>query len=178
VNAWAVLLAASGEPMPAQLDRVTRWRLRQSLEHRGLEALLGRLQRRADVHRRCAEGSALHALSCDQHLVFTGVSAAARAGGGLARASSLDAYIPSGAFERLADEHSLSRAPAARANVTLRVVPQAAWQLPARRFAPRAAVALDLLSHADATASAAGAQLLSRLMLRRWESLWCERGGR
>src|SRR4051794_5138358 len=45
-NAWALLVAASGEGWPKNLEAMARWRLRQTLRHARLEELRGRLASR------------------------------------------------------------------------------------------------------------------------------------
>jgi hypothetical protein len=75
-NAWALLLAASGEPFPEGLGPATRWRLRQALKYQGLVSIRGRLERRARVQRFWALPGELRALRDSRTLVLTGSSAA------------------------------------------------------------------------------------------------------
>jgi hypothetical protein len=164
LNAWAVLLEASGESMPAVLDVPTRWRLRTSLQQRGLEALCGRLRDRADVRRLCAPSTmAVHALRADERLVFTGMSVTSAAGAPAVQVNALDAYVPAALLTGLLGDYALCDSPASGASVTLRAVPDLAWHLDGRRVAPIAAVALDLWGDQDPEVAGAGERLLERL---------------
>lgn len=162
-NAWALLLMASGEGLPDELDAVAKWRLRRALAADGLRGLRGRLVRRADVRRYWALDGELRHLRERDGLVFGGSSASGAHGFELAVPDALDAYLPARALASVERDHALDPAGPAEANVMLRVVPDAAWILQDRRFAPVAAVALDLASYPDPRSARAGEERLERL---------------
>jgi excisionase family DNA binding protein len=162
-NAWALLLETSGEPLPDGIDAVARWRLRQALAHQGLVGLRGRLERRARVHRLWGLSGEVRALRGAAGVVLTGSSAAGAYGLELAAPDSLDAYVAEPRLAALIGEYGLQDAPAGQANVMLRAVPREAWLLEGRRAAPKAAVAMDLASYADARSARVGMQVLRAL---------------
>jgi excisionase family DNA binding protein len=162
-NAWALLLAASGEDLPPVLEASERWRIRQALKNYGLEAVRPRLARRAEPASYWALPGELRALRDRADLVLSGPSAAAEYGLGLVGSDALDAYLPAGLLASLQREHALEGTSGPEANVVLRAVPGDAWLLAGRRFAPRAAVAIDLSSYADPRAARIGAELLGQL---------------
>jgi excisionase family DNA binding protein len=163
-NAWALLLLASGEPVPVDLDPSTRWRLNQALIHQGLVAMRGRFERRAAVHRLWALPGELRALNGDPVLVRTGSSAAGALKLPLAAPDAVDAYVPESRLDGLRSEYGLEDGgPVAESNVTLRAVHVEAWLLDGRRVVPKAAAALDLASYADARSARVGAELLAEL---------------
>jgi hypothetical protein len=162
-NAWGLVLAASGEALPATLDSVARWRVRRALATDGLQRLRGRLVRRADPRRYWALAGELRALRERDDLALSGSSVSGAYELGLVAPDALDAYAPALLIATLERDHALEPAPAAEANVILRVVPDAAWMLRDRRVAPLAAVALDLASYPDPRSGRAGEKLLKRL---------------
>jgi len=162
-NAWALLLAASGEDLPDGLDSVAKWRLRRSLAVDGLEGLRGRLVRRADVRRYWALDGELRHLRERDDLALSGSSASGAYELGLVAPDALDAYVPASVLVAVECQHALEPASPADANVILRVVPDAAWMLDGRRVAPLAAVAIDLASYPDPRSARAGIKLLQRL---------------
>ena len=162
-NAWALLLEASGEPVPDDVEPVARWRRRQALQYRGLVAIPRRLDRRARVQQFWALPGELRALRDDDALVLTGSSAAGALKLELAAPDAIDAYVPLDRAEEIVRAHALEEAPVAQANVTLRVVPDEAWMLGGRRIAPKAAVALDLASYSDSRSARVGTELLEWL---------------
>jgi len=162
-NAWALLLAASGEDMPQGLEASARWRVRQALGVYGLSVLRPRLARRAEPSSYWALPGELRALRDRAELVLSGPSAAAEYDLGLVGSDALDAYLPAGLVASLQREHALERMSGPEANVVLRVVPDDAWLLDGRRFAPLAAVVIDLCSYADPRAARIGAEVLARL---------------
>lgn len=162
-NAWALLLGASGEPLPAGLDPVASWRIRQSLAHHGLLGLGNRLDRRGrPQHLRALRGE-LRALRAGEHIIVSGSSAAGAHHLELLAPDALDAYLPASKLADVIAEHALDPAPSAEANVILRAVPDDAWLLAGRDAAPLAAVALDLAAYPDPRSSRVGQQLLARL---------------
>ncbi len=162
-NAWALLLEASGEPVPGDVEPVARWRRRQALQHWGLLAIARRIDRRARVGRFWGLPGELRALREDEALVLTGSSAAGALKLELAAPDTIDAYVPARRADEIVRAHALQEAPASQANVTLRIVPDDAWLLDGRRIAPKAAVALDLASYVDPRSSRVGTELLKSL---------------
>ncbi len=162
-NAWALLLLASGEPPGEPLDSVSRWRLRQSLAHRDVGAMRTKLKSRGRPRYLRALPGELRALHAGDDLMLTGSSAASRYELGLLSPDAIDAYVPAHALDNLIAEHALGATSSIDANVTLRAVPDDAWPSPARRYAPLAAVALDLVDYPDSRSSRVGRELLDRL---------------
>jgi hypothetical protein len=162
-NAWAMLLAASGEPFPEGMDPAVRWRLRQALAHQGLVAVRGRLGRRADVERFWALPGELRALHKSKDIVLTGSSAAGVLELPLAAPDAIDAYIRASRLDELVDEHGLDEVDkVGQDNVVLRIVADEAWMLDERRTAPIGAVALDLSFYPDSRSARVGHDLLKR----------------
>ncbi len=155
-NAWALLLAASGEEMPAGLEPSARWRIRRALASYDMDALLPRLVRRAEPASYWALAGELQALHERFDVVLSGASAASAYQLGLVGSDAIDAYVPLSLVASLEREHTLERMPGSEANVILRAVPDSAWLLDGRRFAPLAAVAVDLQSYANPRAARIG----------------------
>jgi hypothetical protein len=162
-NAWALVLAASGESVPSDIDQHTRWRLERSLDQHRLVDLRARLDQRASVGRRWALPGELRRLREDDAVVLTGSSAAGELGLALAVPDTVDVYVPVERLEPLVVEYGLEHSPVAQANVVVRAVPEGAWFLDGRRVAPAAAVGLDLAGYPDSRSSRVGAELLARL---------------
>ncbi len=162
-NAWAVLLAASGEELPSGLEPSARWRVRRALDVYGLGALRPRLVRRAEPSAYWALAGELRALGDRADLALSGPSAAAAYDLRLVGPNAIDAYVPAGVLASLLREHALERMSGPESNVILRAVPDGAWLLNDRRFAPPAAVAVDLCSYADPRAARVGAELVARI---------------
>jgi hypothetical protein len=162
-NAWALLLAASGEELPPELGSSARWRIRRALTTYGLDALLPRLARRAKPSSHWALAGELRALRERSDLVLTGPSAAASYDLDLVGSDAIDAYVPARIVASLEDEHALEPASGPESNVILRAVPDDAWLLNGRRFAPLTAVAVDLRSYADPRAARIGADVIARI---------------
>lgn len=163
VNAWALLLAASGEELPSGLGASARWRVIRALDTYGLDSLRPRLARRAESFRYWALGGELRALHERSDLVLSGPSAAAAYDLGLVGSDAIDAYAPSSLIASLQREHAMERMSGPESNVVLRAVPDDAWLLDGRRSAPLAAVAVDLCSYADPRAARIGADVLARI---------------
>jgi hypothetical protein len=168
-NAWALLLAASGEELPDGLDPMASWRVRHGLAVYGLSGLRPRLERRASFARFRALPGQLRALYERDDVVLSGSSGAGTHKLGLVAPNTVDAYVPEGRVPDLVREHALEVTSPARANVILREVPGDAWFLEGRRVAPLAAVALDLASYPDPRSSRVGAEVLERLDRQREE---------
>lgn len=162
-NAWALLRAASGEDLPSGLEASARWRIRQALKNYGLRALRPRLARRAEPASYWALPGELRALRDRPDLVLSGPSAAAEHDLGLVGSDALDAYIHASLVASLQREHGLEGISGPEANVVLRAVPDDAWLLDGRRFAPLAAVAIDLCAYADSRAARIGAEVLAQI---------------
>jgi hypothetical protein len=162
-NAWALLLAASGEDLPSELGASARWRIRRALDTYGLDVLRPRLARRAEPCSYWALAGELRALRDRTDLALSGPSAAAEYDLGLVGSDAVDAYIPWHLIELVRREHALERVSGSESNVVLRAVPDDAWLLGGRRFAPVAAVAIDLSSYADPRAARVGAELIARI---------------
>jgi excisionase family DNA binding protein len=169
-NAWALLLAASGEEQPHDISPATRWRLRQGLAKHGLLGLRPRLGLRADIRRFWALPGELRALRDQSGLALSGSSAAGAYDLELVAPDTIDAYVPEHRIADLIDEHALDAASPASANVILRAVPDDAWLLSERRVAPLAAVALDLAAYPDPRSARVGKALLDRLDHHRTEA--------
>lgn len=162
-NAWALLLLASGSELPSQLAAPARWRVRQALRVYGLEALIPRLERRAEPIAYWALPGEMRALHERGEIVLSGASAAAAYEIGLVGSDAVDAYAPAGFIASLERAHGLQRVPGPESNVVLRAVPDEAWVLDGLRFAPAAAVALDLCSYSDPRARRAGASFVANV---------------
>lgn len=162
-NAWALLFAASGEELPSGLGPSARWRIRQALRVYGLSALRPRLARRAEPASYWALAGELRALRDRSDVVLSGPSAAASHHLGLVGSDAIDAYVPARLMASLQREHALERMSGPESNVVLRAVPDGAWFLSPRRFAPLAAVAIDLWSYADPRAARIGGDVVARI---------------
>ena len=162
-NAWGLLLAASGEKVPADVGPSVRWRIRQALEVYGLSGLRSRLVRRAQPSLHWALPGELRALRKRGDVVLAGASAAASYDLGIVGGDAVDAYVRDSLADRLRREHALQPVPGAESNVVLRLVPDAAWLLDGRRVAPLAAVALDLWAYPDPRASRVGDEVIAHL---------------
>jgi excisionase family DNA binding protein len=162
-NVWTLLLEASGEPVPDDTDPMALWRMRKALQHQGLVAVRGRLDRRAQIHRFWALPGELRTLHGDDALVLTGSSAAGALHLELAAPDTIDAYLAAGQLQEVVHDYGLEDAAPSQSSVMLRAVPDEAWVLNGRRIAPRAAVALDLASYPDPRSARVGIGLLEQL---------------
>ena len=162
-NAWALLLAASGEELPSELQASARWRIRRALALYGLSVLRPRLARRAEPSSYWTVAGELCALHDRSDLVLSGPSAAAAHDLGLVGSDAIDAYVPVRLLKVLRRKHALQPMSGPECNVILRAVPDDAWLLGSRRFAPLAAVAIDLCTYADPRAARVGADVLARI---------------
>jgi excisionase family DNA binding protein len=170
-NAWAALLLASGEEA-GWLPANERYRLLGLLDRDGVAAVADRVHARAWTAAFMAHSGILERLAGDRRLVASGASAAAAHGLELAAGPELDAYVRESDLPALNASFALGpEASPATANVTLRVIADAAWHLPGR-VAPLAAVAVDLAEAPDARSARIGARTLEQLgQQRRWETL-------
>jgi excisionase family DNA binding protein len=163
LNAWALLLAASGKELPSGLGASARWRILRALDTYGLDSLRPRLARRAESVTYWALGAELRALLERPDLALSGPSAAATYDLGLVGSDAIDAYVPARLVASLQREHAMEQMSGPESNVILRAVPDAVWLLDGRRSAPLAAVAVDLCSYADPRAARIGADLVARI---------------
>jgi hypothetical protein len=162
-NAWALLLLASQDHLPRGFDQHARWRIGQTLDRQGLIDLRSRLERRARVHHLWALPGELRPLRDVDALVLSGSSATGELKLELLAPDTVDAYLPVSSLDAVARAHGLEPASAHEANVILRAVADDAWLLEDRHIAPRAAVALDLVSYPDSRSSRVGMELLAEL---------------
>jgi hypothetical protein len=162
-NSWVLILEASGEPPKKDVDPLVLWRMRRSLAHPGLVAMRTRLAGRATPHHLWGLDSEMKHLLRSNEVVVSGSSAAGKLGLELAAPNTLDAYVPEQKLEGLIHEHALEPARPSQANIILRAVPREAWMVGGRKFAPPAAVALDLASYPDSRSARVGQELLSDL---------------
>jgi excisionase family DNA binding protein len=160
-NAWAILLLASGEEVPA-LDSVNRSRLRKALALEGLKGLEPRLRPRAEIFNYQAHPGEIAYVLEDEALLPSGISAAGSINAGILPGREADGYIAQSQLQSFVAEHALLPADVG-GNVQLRVVPVDLWvsfELSGRAVAPPAAVALDLAEDPDPRSRAAGRNAL------------------
>jgi hypothetical protein len=96
-----------------------------------------------------------------EDLVLSGASAAGAYRLGLVGSDVIDAYLPGRLMSSLRREHALEPVSGPESNVVLRAVPDDAWLLDGRRYAPLAKVAIDLWSYLDPRAARIGAGLVA-----------------
>ncbi len=158
-SAWAVLALADGED--PDLSPVERSRARKRLAQ-GLDEVAGRLVARADQSHFYAHPSVLDRLAGAPAVVRGGISAAVEYGADLVVGDGFEGYVRAGDLDELVSQFGLD-GEAARPNVLLRVVDDAAWPFrPGHRSAGRAVVAIDLLESDDPRSQRAGADLMVR----------------
>jgi hypothetical protein len=160
-NAWRLLFLSSGRAIDGS-NAKARWRLNRALQSDGLMALQPRLVRRGTPQRFDSHPGELTYIAEDGRVVLSGISAARPNGLELVPGKELEAYVRSGDLPAVAKKHALQPAEGA-GNVLLRVVPDEAWLFERDdRYAPPAAVALDLIESPDARSAKAGIKLLRR----------------
>lgn len=147
-SAWALLLIASGDPVPWAPPKV-RWRTSMGLRAHGLTPMFGKLRRRAQRRAFEAHPGELHRLRERRGLMLSGLSAAAEHHLGLPGGDEVEAYVAAGELERVTAEHGLLALADGEATVVLRAVPDELWSAVARSVAPLVAVLVDLAEHAD-----------------------------
>ena len=124
----------------------------------------GRFSRRASLHAFRAASRDVEGICADDLVVLAGVSAAEQYAIDIAAPDVVEAYVDDAALRDLR-QYFMEPADPAAANVLLRVVPaNVAAILRQERFAPRAAVALDLLESDDERSRRAGQQALAQLV--------------
>jgi hypothetical protein len=124
------------------------------LEARGLEGLASYLRNRASVLTFYGHPGILRELADASELVRAGINAARHHHIGLLSADEVDAYVSEVDLQRVVRRMALE-ARDEGGNVRLRVVPER-LELFDERFAPVAAVALDLVELADVRANRLG----------------------
>lgn len=156
-SAWAVLALADGEE--PERSPVERSRARRRLAG-GLEGVAGRLAARSDPRWFYSHPGLLNRLREAPKVVRAGVSASADQGVGLVVEGGFEGYVRAGEMDGIVERFGLDDQ-AARPNVLLRVVDDAAWPFqPGQSAAGRAVVAVDLLESDDPRARRAGVELL------------------
>lgn len=156
-SAWSLLALADGEE--PNLSPVERSRARNRLAQ-GLECVADRLAVRSDSRWLYAHPGVLDRLAEAPEVVRSGVSASAEHGVGLVAGGGFEGYVRADELDELVERFGLDDQ-AARPNVLLRVVDDAAWPFqPGQRAAGRAVVAVDLLESGEPRARRAGAELL------------------
>jgi excisionase family DNA binding protein len=162
LNAWALLLLASGEDVEG-IDSSVRSRLRRALRLEGLELLGPRLSLRGDQALFKAHPGEVAHLLRDPAFMASGISAAASVNLGLVSGREADGYLPERSLRKFVRNHALSPVEV-DGNVRLRVVPNDVWKMiDGRPVAPEAAVALDLSEEADPRSARAGRDALRRI---------------
>lgn len=160
-NAWGLLFLGSGEPAPWLASDV-RSRLRRRLREGALRRDRGRLVKRARVHYFIGAERARAQLMRDSRFVRSGISAAADHGASLRSPRVLDGYLPEAEVERMAYRFALQSADEREADLIIRGV-AGFWPFGTRRVAPKAVVAVDLLSSLDQRTRRAGEELLRKI---------------
>lgn len=148
-GAWVLLLVGSGESAAWASSKV-RSRASAMLGAQGLAAAFGKLDNRAVRHALVAHPAELSRLAHGRELMLGGVSAAAEYRLGLQGGREVEAYVRTGAVERVVDRHGLDRD--GETNVILRAVPDELWPVLRRPIAPLGAVLADLSEHSDSRA--------------------------
>lgn len=157
ISAWSVLALAEGDE--PDLSPVERSRARKRLAQ-GLECVAGRLAARSDPRWFYAHPGVLDRLREAPEVVRAGVSALAEQGVGLVVEDGFEGYVRADELDGIVERFGLDGR-AARPNVLLRVIEEAAWPFRrGQRAAGRAVVAVDLLESDDPRARRAGAELL------------------
>lgn len=158
--AWAVLSLADGEEVDS--SPVQRSRARKRLAG-GLGGAVGRLGVRAQRRRFYAHPGVLGQLGEAPEAVRSGMSAVVEHGADLVVGDEFEGYVRAGDVDEVVSRFGLDEQ-AARPNVLLRVVSDAAWPFrPGQRWAGRAVVAVDLIESDDPRARRAGAELIGKL---------------
>lgn len=153
-NAWSMIHLAVGKAT-GWLSSEERYRLRQSLDRRGLAQQGGRLELRQRVSHWHAHPSALKHLHGEAALAPAGVELAVAAGIGILPAEELDRRVAESHLDDLVKQFNLEASPRLDSNVCLRAVPDHEWDL-ATSAPPRASAALDLASDFDARSRRVG----------------------
>lgn len=156
---WIVLFVASGLPAPRGAGQRAS-RARRLLAERGLEGLAPDLRRRGEKRCYAVHPGVMGHLGADPGLVLSGISAAQHHRLGLASSGEIEAYVRASTVEHLQQRFALTEQ--AEGPVVLRIVEDPAWML-AERFAPLAAVALDLAEASDARSRDIGTRTLRAL---------------
>jgi excisionase family DNA binding protein len=160
-RAWGLLYLADGRDAP-WLTSDARWRIRRRLATHTLAADRDRLIDRGRPIPYRAHPSMLDRMRADPHLMLTGVSAASALRLGLVGGpDEVDVYVDHALLDDVVERYRLR--PSTDPNVTLRPVPAIGWDWPPTNVAPRPAVALDLLDHAEPRVRQVGSELVDRI---------------
>jgi excisionase family DNA binding protein len=164
LNAWRVLLLASGEGIDENAEPVVRWRVQDALARRGLDGLRPLLRRHAEAHFWWGLPGELRRVRERDDVMLAGTSAAGGYHLDLLSGDSVDVYLPASQAPEVERQHALQPADRTDANVVLRLVPDDAWALLAgRRLAPLAAVAISLAEDPDPRAARVGRDVIAKL---------------
>jgi excisionase family DNA binding protein len=165
-NAWVLLLLASGVEVEG-VHAVVRSRFRRALRRDGIEGLAPRLVRRGESGFFDVHPGELRYLLEDPGFLPTGISAAGEYGLELVPGQEADGYVAEGELGKLAAEHALSASETTSGVVHVRVVTERAWHyLESAKYAPFAAVALDLAEDPDPRSALVGRRILRDLARR------------
>lgn len=156
---WMVLLHASGERVPRGIGRGAKPAL-DLLRARGLIGLRHDLRHRGERRAFRVHPGVLDRLRDSPELVLSGISAAHEHGLGLGSSGEVEAYVRVSDVEDLTTNFALT--PSSDGPVVMRAVEDDAWML-STRFAPIAAVALDLADARDARSVEVGRRCLESL---------------
>ncbi len=157
-RAWALILLASGDAV-AELDPVTRSKLRKVLAERDLWSIRSKLRGRAKRLELRAHSSDLSRIEEAPDVVRTGGRAALDAGLGLSAPDArVEVYVDERAANRLIERFALR--PSRDSNVVLHLVPDEVRAWIRGPVAPRLAVALDLALAGDARSEAVAREIL------------------
>lgn len=158
-NAWAFLLAASGQ----DLDGLSPWdrsRLLSRLDS-DWDRWIPRLRDRARAVRFRIHPGSLKKISSDRRLLLSGVSAARQHGMDVIAREEIEAYLREQDLPRLVRDYKLEES--SRPNLVLHVI-AGDWPFQNdQKFAPPALVAVDLIESGEARSRRAGNSMLKRL---------------
>jgi len=155
-----VLSLADGEQV--DISPVQRSRARKRLAG-GLDGAVGRLGVRAESRRFYAHPGVFGQLGEAPEAVRSGMSAVVEHGVDLVVGDGFEGYVRAGDVDKVVSRFGLDDQ-AARPNMLLRVVSDAAWPFrPGQRWAGRAVVAVDLIESNEPRARRAGAELIGQL---------------
>lgn len=160
-RAWGLLFMADGRDAP-WLTPDARWRIRRRLATHPLATERDRLIDRGHAIPYRVHPSMLERMRADPRLMLTGVSAASALRLGLVGGTDeVDAYADHTLLDDIVERYRMR--PSADPNVTLRASPEIGWEWPPASIAPRPAVALDLLDHAEPRVRQVGGELLDQI---------------
>jgi len=118
LNAWRVLLPASGEDVGKDADPVARWRVRDALDRHGLDGLNGGCDGMPEAHYFWGLPGELRSLRERDDVVLAGTSAAGHHLD-LLSGDCVDVYMSASRASDVERVHALQPAAGAEANVVL-----------------------------------------------------------